>query len=317
MTTAIDISKSPRILVYNFDTTPRKGFGARLHDILNCLVYCRANNVEFGLVCDQDFNHYGYKWSEIFQWESKYRIIDKNDLKSSDFIKQWPEMSWGSFGKNHPQYRKFFSIAFYAKMAQELFQLQPEVQAKIDELITNSGFLASDWVIHVRWSDKVKQVANKATVIESGPQDLWWYWKPIADKWKSSVNMNSNHKIELSSRVFICSDSFEPLELLPTPVPFPIVWDHHEDRSGNYCPKTFRNDLSEADRTYGIIYGIENLQIMQNCNWLCGAQCSYFFRIGELLDFPSRSENVKDNDMFGMAEYESRPNIKQIRPRKD
>ena len=321
-----------KILVYSFDEIQAKGFGARLFDIVNCLVYCESYNAKIAFIENQSIPFYADNWSDIFDW-SEFLVLTKSEVESKK-LPVWLSTPFGQFGKNNNEsnsknstkpLNKFFTTAFYAKSVQRLFKLHANVQSKVDTLVDQSGFKLSDWVIHFRFSDKVHQVKDRSTTIESAPHDLKWYWQEVANRIQSleekqeelKLNqfehkkekdpsldkLNSEISSELESfRVFICCDSEEALQTLPD-IDIEITWDKNEDRSGNYCPQSFQHKITKSKRDAETLTALKNWTIMQRSRFLVGARCSYFYRIAELLHFPKPSKNVKDSDMFGSAEY--------------
>lgn len=293
-----------KTLIYSLEKNPRKGIGARLHDILNAYVYCKSHDAVLKFIEDEKIPYFAQPWSAVFD-PTKWLCATKEELETCI---QWPTLAFGSFQECD------LSIQNYASCMHQLFTLDPDVMQKVEVLVAMSGFDPStDLVVHLRLSDKVKQVHDQVTFAESAEQDPYWYWNAV-EEWLDKHGQD-NH------RVFICTDDPEVFKDLPVfeknSKDIPCVYDEQEVRRNGYCPQAFRETLKQEDQLDELYTALKNWVIMQRCKFLLvGARASYFFRIGELLHeyaHPNSSKNVKDSDMFGKAEYAPKEEL-QVRP---
>ncbi|AYV86767.1 MAG: hypothetical protein Sylvanvirus8_23 [Sylvanvirus sp.] len=225
-------SECSRVLVYSFEQAKKKGFGARLYDICNALMYTKYSNATLKFIRDQEIPFTLQRWSMIFK-SSAFDEIELNDVITKKYP-VWYNCPWeGGFFT-----RGTYTLADYSKGLQQIYQITPEAQLNIDSRVKNSGFQTSDIVIHLRLSDKVKQVADGSTNQESAEHDKRWYWSEVLQylkrvkkrikeqqeqhnesSIKSSVGSSSSTVSilpALPTRIFLCSDSPNALEMLQT-----------------------------------------------------------------------------------------------------
>lgn len=304
------VTEDTKILVYSFYKAPKKGFGARIYDILNAFIYSQSVGAELKFNNDEKWLYTTSSWFDVFSSEFPKTLATKDQVANQYNLIVWPAMWDGtSFKKESEEH--------YATSLAKLYRLNPQTQAYVNEMVAKSGFVDSDIVIHLRMSDKTKQEASNISVAESAEQDLTWYSNEVLNfcsRVKLFCDESQINQTTLLPRIFLCSDSPDALTLMQKLLPnFEITWDVNEYRHNGFIPLAWSDKLSETQMKEEMFNCLKNLEIMKRCIFLIGARASYFFRVAELLRFPGKSVNVKDSDVFGAAEYSTYPPVRPCR----
>lgn len=268
---------------FSFVRSNPGGIGAALHAQMFAMGYAERNGYEFGIT-DPNFNFlngYDPNCQESKTW------IDYFDVPViEDTIGVWPDTPKGHF-QEPPSSWKGTTFEWYSHLIKKIFVLKPDIQTEVEEMIQKSGFLQSDALIHIRRTDKIKT--------ESKEIPLNRYVEACKEI------------LPPGSRILLCSDDFEArdqVSIILKREGFDPYWDTNERVTMH--AKRVNGGISFLDAWRDNLETLKTLIMMSRASYLIGARASYFYRIGELLNTNVKnSRNLGDNDMFGLAPYDS------------
>jgi hypothetical protein len=193
-----------------------------------------------------------------------------------------------------PKIQRFANI-----IQQDVFLMRPEIEAQVQRRILKSGFNPeTDILLHIRGTDKVK--AYPGSWIEAGALDLEVYVQETLEVLKTQPE-------DITTRVFLCSCDQQIREAIPKLFKdagsnVEVVYDKSESPRAMHALKHVAG-LTLKETHDENITALKILVLMQRARVLIGARASYLFRIGELLRYPAKSINIKDSEVFGIADY--------------
>jgi hypothetical protein len=274
---------------YNFTKQNSCGLGAILHDVMNANIYAEQNNLIF---C---FTKEGYEIPRL-----NGSIIDNNDLydkvwhsyftsfqiiESDKCVKIWPDFL------PNTQLIKCGIEEYSNILKNKICLFDSTIENQINELVKKTPFSCeTDIVLHIRMTDKSSE--NVFLPIEK-----------YIDECEHILLELKNEK----NRIYICTDNKKiciEIKNYFDKKNIEVVWDDKEsDDQLQYLRWTNKLEKSIAQKE--TMNAFKNLFIMKHAKYLIGGRMSYFFRIGELLQYPKKAINIQDNDKFGIAPYSS------------
>jgi hypothetical protein len=278
-------------MYYGYNCTKRNcgGLGALIHDILNAVIYTLQHNLLF---C---FTEEGYEIPRL-----NGSINDDENLDDKvwhSYFTSFPIMKthqcsgiWPTILSNTTI--NTVNIEDYSNILKNhIFLLNSQTENEINDLVKKTPFCSdTDIVLHIRMTDKITE----------NPQIL-----PIEIFIKECEYALLEFKTNNQPRIYICTDNKDVCSEIKTHFNkknIQVVWDENESNDPlQYLRWTNKLEKSRAQKE--TIYAFKNLFIMKKAKYLIGGRMSYFFRIGELLNYPNKSINIQDNDTFGIAPY--------------
>ena len=275
---------------YNFTKQNSGGLGAILHDVINAYIYAEQNNLIF---C---FTKEGYKIPRL-----NGSINDDNDLDDKVWHSYFNSFSiienekcieiWPNFLPDTKLIK--WDIEQYSNILKnKVCIFDSNIEKDINELVKKTPFCSeTDIVLHIRMSDKTSE------------NPIFLPIEKYIDECEYALLELKNEK----NRIYICSDNKKiciEVKNYFDKKNIEVIWDESEsDEQLQYLRWT--NQLEKSIAQQETMNSFKNLFIMKNAKYLIGGRMSYFFRIGELLHYPKKSNNIQDNDMFGIAPYSS------------
>jgi len=293
---------------YNCTQQNCEGLGALIHDILNAVIYAKQNNLLFcftkegyeiprfnGSINDDDSLE-NKVWHSYF---TSFKI-----LPSEECIEIWPKLLPNTTNNNG-------NIEQYSDILKnQIFILNSETKNEINDLVKKTPFCPeTDIVLHIRMTDK-KTENPQFLPIEIFINECEYALLEF------KTQLQTNSQIQNNPRIYICNDNKEIcLEIKRhfDKRSIEVVWDENESNEPLQYLR-WSNKLEKTIAQAETMNAFKNLFIMKNAKYLIGGRMSYFFRIGELLNYPNKAINIQDNDKFGIAPYSSEKYM--IRPYK-
>lgn len=310
--------------IYGFDFVKQNsgGFGASIYMVLLAYHYAKCNQHQFAFVEE------GKKMKELNgsivdtdepekYWHSYFRSFEF--LPREKIFAVWNDCpnGWKSDTPIKPK------IEWYSLLLKEMYLLRDDIKEEVDKLVKRSNFDAqTDIVLHIRRSDKI--FSSKGSKPESGELSLDEY---------VSETMKIVDQIQKKCRIFLITDDIDIYEEMKSKFArydIETIWDENEkDLQLRVEQRLNKKIMSvQAAKLAGEITYTESweqnlitlkiLEIMSRALYLVGGRMSYLFRVGELLRYPLKTHNIKDNDIFGKAEYAdpSEPIVNPMLPRR-
>jgi hypothetical protein len=221
-------------------------------------------------------------------WEDYFSPIQY--INVDDCVAVWKNMIPKSGGFNTSPPKGGGKIAWYSGVLKSIYILQPDVEKQLETIMASSVFNPqTDYAVHIRRTDK----KNESGVIST-------------DVYMEEVYRHMCANGVESKRLYLLTDDFsevrESVCNYMSDKGVEVVWDVGDD-----VP------IKHHDRLHGLLtkqqawdetmHCLKMFYIMERCIHLVGGRTSYFYRIGELLRYPLASSNLKDNDLFGRAQY--------------
>jgi len=240
--------------------TSTPSFESRIYDLLCGYHYCRHHNLELKLIGNPKETH---------PWHKYFSSLDK--ITQSQIDVEWPIV------EKYPD-----NITNYAESIRSLYQLNPQIQSSIQDLLVKSDFQETDIVIHLSGSIEPSK--------DCGPIDISWFTETAKEYVQDSG----------SSRIYVLPENAKLINQIRQHLQgYKVIWDPHLHKSNSKDPE---------------LMDLVWIHIMEKANVLIGSRASYLFRLGELRRYPRLSQNVKDSEILGAPEYAFEEPLIHLRP---
>lgn len=270
---------------YDFVKINSGGFGAMLYDVMNAYAYSKQNNLFFCFIKE------GYEIPRLNGSIDDEKLSDKNwhsyftsfiILERNECIELWPKFIPDTILEK-------YDIKQYSDLLISFFQLQPEVEDEIKELVKKTPFCPeTDIVLHVRRTDKISENPELLST-----RQIIKECEYVLDEYSEQT------------RIYICTDDQSVCEEIKSHFEkkqIEVIWDDSESLEPLQQIR-FLNGLKKSIAQKETMNTLKNLNIMTNAKCLIGGRLSYLFRIAELLRYPKKTINYQDNHKFGIAMY--------------
>ena len=287
---------------YNFTLRNQGGLGAIIHDVMLANQYAEQHNLQFVFVKE------GY---DVPRLNGSINDIDSPNKTWHSYFTSFPIVSESDCIEIWPKFLSNTSVAkweineFSNLLQNKVCMFRNEIMSEINEMVTKTPFdEKTDIVVHIRSTDK--KTENKLLPLEKYIDECEYALQELRDD---------------KNRIYICTD--DP-SLCPEIKAYfaikdiEVVWDDTESKDP-LQELRWNGKLPKSIAQQETMIAFKNIFIMKRAKYLIGGRMSYFFRIAELLGFPSKVVNIQDNDMFGIAQYSSvnyriRPYLKKTIP---
>lgn len=304
---------------FSFAEANAGGLGAMLHALLLAAHYAKRNNLEFRLVSEganiprlngsiDDLARKGIY--EQHHWHTYFTSFTY--VRRRQCIGVWTACPVGGgwtidppSGYGGSEATTEERLAWYSDiLCNEIFLLQPAITEKIEAALAVSVFNAdTDYALHVRRTDKVFKFERSH--IESAVVPLEVYVEETMKVLEADRQANPAMASQL--RVYLCTDDHdicEEMQRLFAVHSVSVVWDKENESAPRQADR-MAGKMRKSEAWQENLHALKLLHILARARHTIGGRMSYFFRIAELLRYPSGkgSTNVKDSDIYGLAPY--------------
>ena len=279
---------------YGFDLSSDKGgLGGVIHSLMLSAHYAIKNGMKPAIVEEgKSFPRLNGSVNDLgtpeVEWHSYFKSLPL--IKRDQCVAVWSNCPAG--WDPHPP-EGYDRLKWYSDLMKTLFVLRSDVQKEVDSRVRKSGFDPStDVVLHIRRTDKIFPIQGSQVESSEIPLDLYV---------KEVLKVHTK-----GDRVFLCTDDHEIRQQVRYALAshkIKVVWDENESAT-QYHVAYMQGKLKKSEALEDNLNTFKNLYIMVRAKYLIGGRMSYFFRSAELLRHPLPSTNLKDNDLFGRAEYD-------------